>query len=157
MRPLLATLELRLPPPLVAVLCIGLMLTLARALPAWQYPFPGRLLVGGLVATAGLALVLAGIRALRRAGTTVSPVSPHKTTVLVVHGIYGRTRNPMYLGLALLLVGIAIALANPVALVGPVLFVIWIDRFQIRPEERVLAERMGSVYTDYLASTPRWL
>lgn len=157
MRRLLAALELWLPPPLVAVLCIGLMLKLAWTLRAWQYPFTGRFMVAGLVATAGLALALAGVRALRRAHTTISPFSPHKTAVLVVDGIYARTRNPMYLGLALLLVGIAIALANPAALVGPALFVLWIDHFQIRPEERVLTERIGSVYTDYLASTPRWL
>lgn len=124
MRRLLAALELRLPPPLVAVLCIGLMLKLAWALRGWQYPFAGRFIVAGLVATAGLALALAGARALRRAHTTISPFSPHKTAVLVVNGIYGRTRNPMYLGLALVLVGIAIALANPAALAGPALFVL---------------------------------
>lgn len=157
MRRLLAALELRLPPPLVAVLCVGLMLKLAWTFRAWQIPFAGRFVVAGVVAVAGLALALAGVRALRRAHTTISPFSPHKTAVLVVTGIYARTRNPMYLGLALVLVGIAIALANPVAIAGPLLFAIWIDRFQIRPEERVLADRIGSIYTDYLASTRRWI
>lgn len=157
MRRLLAALELRIPPPLVAVLCIGLMLKLAWTLRAWQYPFAGRFMLASVVAVAGLALALAGVRALRRAHTTISPFSPHKTAMLVVHGIYARTRNPMYLGLALVLFGVAIALANPATIAGPLLFVLWIDRFQIRPEERVLTERIGSVYTDYLASTPRWL
>ncbi len=157
MRRLLAALELRLPPPLVAALCLGLMLALAWMLHAWRFPFSGRFILAGAVSIAGLGLALTGVRALRRAHTTMSPFSPHKTAVLVVDGIYGRTRNPMYLGLALVLTGIAIALANPASLAGPLLFVLWVDRFQIRAEERVLSERFGSAYTDYLTTTRRWI
>lgn len=153
---LLSALELRVPPPVVAALCVALMLALAALTPGLRLPFPGRLPLAALVGGGGLALALAGFRALRRAHTTVSPFSPHKTSVLVVTGIYARSRNPMYLGLALALAGVAIALAHPAAAIGPVVFVAWITRLQIVPEERVLAERMGSAYEAYRASTPRW-
>lgn len=132
------------------------MLAIAWHLQAWQFAFPGRFALAGLVALLGLGLALAGVRALLRAHTTISPMSPHKTGVLVVDGVYARSRNPLYLGLALILVAIAIALANPFTIAGPILFVWWIDRFQIRVEERVLMERIGSAYEHYLASTPRW-
>lgn len=156
MKSLFARFELFLPPPLVAVVCVGVMLKLAWWLRAWQLPFPGRFLLAGVVMLGGVLLALAGVRALRRAHTTISPFSPHKTAVLVTDGLYARTRNPMYLGLLIVLLGAVIALANPAALLGAVLFVFWIDRFQIRPEERVLSERIGSAYDSYRANTPRW-
>lgn len=156
MKRLLARFELFVPPPLVAVLCVGVMLKLAWLLRAWQFPFPGRFLLAGIVVLGGVLVALAGVRALRRAHTTISPFAPHKTAVLVTDGIYARTRNPMYLGLLVVLLGVGIALANPAALLGAVLFVLWINRFQIRPEERVLSERIGSAYDSYRASAPRW-
>lgn len=156
MKRLFARFELFLPPPLVAIVCVGVMLKVAWLLQRWQYPFPGRFLLAGIVMLAGILLALAGVRALRRAHTTISPCTPHKTAVLVTDGLYARTRNPMYLGLLIVVLGVAIALANPFTLIGPVLFVLWIDRFQIQPEERVLFERIGSAYESYRASTRRW-
>jgi protein-S-isoprenylcysteine O-methyltransferase Ste14 len=157
MQRLITGLELKLPPVLVAALCLAVMIGAAWLARAWRIQLPGRYLLAGAVAALGVGIALAGVRALRRARTTLSPFSPHKTAVLVVDGIYARSRNPMYLGLAILLAGVAIALANPLALVGPLLFVAWITRFQIVPEERVLGDRIGSVYADYVATTPRWL
>lgn len=156
MKRLIAALELLVPPPVVALLCVGLMFMLAWLFRAWQFPFPGRFLLAGVVAISGVALAVAGVRALRRAYTTISPFTPHKTAVLVVDGVYGRSRNPMYLGIGVVLVGIAIALANPATLLGPVMFVLWIDRFQIMVEERVLSDRIGTAYDDYRRRTPRW-
>lgn len=156
MKRLLAAFELLLPPPLVALLCLGLMFKLAWLLRAWQFPFAGRFLLAGVVVLAGVALALVGVRALRHSYTTISPFTPHKTAVLVVDGVYARSRNPMYLGLGVVLVGVAIALANPATLLGPIVFVLWIDRFQIQVEERVLSDRIGTAYDDYRRRTPRW-
>jgi protein-S-isoprenylcysteine O-methyltransferase Ste14 len=63
----------------------------------------------------------------------------------------------MYLGMAILLVGWALVLQNPVALLGPIFFVIYITRFQIIPEERILTQKWGDAYTAYKSKTKRWL
>jgi len=72
-------------------------------------------------------------------------------------GIYRFTRNPMYVGLALVLLGWAALLSSPWALLGPLVFVLYINRFQIAPEERVLSAKFGAAYTEYIARVRRWL
>lgn len=92
-----------------------------------------------------------------RAGTTVNPHQPETTTALVTGGIYAWTRNPMYLGLTIVLIGWATRLGTLTPFVGPVLFVPLIERVQILPEEQVLRARFGKEYADYCARVNRWL
>ena len=110
----------------------------------------------------GLALLgaltcLAGVVAFRRANTTVNPMKPDTTKSLVVSGIYGYTRNPMYLGFLLLLMAWAGALSNVLALGSLLAFVLYMNRFQILPEERMLASRFSQDYAEYRARVRRWL
>jgi protein-S-isoprenylcysteine O-methyltransferase Ste14 len=100
---------------------------------------------------------LGGIVAFRRARTTVNPHRPAKATVLVTTGVYRVTRNPMYLGLVFLLVASTVYLSVPLLLFGPLAFVLYIGRFQIRPEERVLAGLFGAEYSRYTSRVRRWL
>ena len=93
-----------------------------------------------LGSTGGITCTL-GIVEFKRAKTTVNPVKPQSASSLVRTGIYRRTRNPMYLGFLLILVGWAIAMANLVALVVLPGFVIYMNRFQIKPEERGALDR----------------
>ena len=149
-------LELKLPPAVVWLLAAVVMWGVARAVPAGDVELPAR----GWLATAGwlagLAVGALGVRSFRRAGTTISPLEPAKASVLVVNGIYRRTRNPMYLALLCLLAGWACVLANlPAALVLPG-FVAYLTRFQIVPEERALTERFGPEFTAYCARVRRW-
>lgn len=115
------------------------------------------------VATLFLSLVLAayvgisGIITFRRAQTTLNPMSPDSATSLVTHGIYKYSRNPMYLGLAILLSGEALFLASPVSLAFVVLFIAYMNRFQIIPEERALKALFGEVFTQYQQQTRRWI
>jgi protein-S-isoprenylcysteine O-methyltransferase Ste14 len=76
---------------------------------------------------------------------------------LVTTGIYHHTRNPMYVGLLLVLLGWVSFLCSVIALLGLVAFVIYITRFQIVPEERVLLAKFGADYAEYLARVRRWL
>ena len=76
---------------------------------------------------------------------------------MVTDGIYRYSRNPMYLGMALLLAAWALWLGNAAALLGIVLFVALINRYQIRPEERILAAKFGDDYRNYCRRTRRWL
>ena len=150
------TLELKIPPPLVA---------LAVALAMWRISLVATVVVlptgVRLTAAMGLALVggafdLAAIFAFRRAGTTVNPMKPHKTSAFVAHGVYRVTRNPMYLGLVFVLAAWAIFLSSPWSLVGPLAFVLYIGRFQIAPEERALLARFGNTYAEYMTKVGRW-
>ena len=104
-------LELKIPPPVVALACALLAWRLSVALPAWTLPWPGRhWLAGGLVAI-GLALDLSALVAFLRARTTINPLAPARTSSIVRGGAYRFTRNPMYLGLACSLSGLAAWLA----------------------------------------------
>jgi protein-S-isoprenylcysteine O-methyltransferase Ste14 len=75
----------------------------------------------------------------------------------VTSGIYRVTRNPMYLGMAMILVAWAVFLAAPWPFAGPVFWVLYMNRFQINPEEKILAAMFGEEYSRYAASVRRWL
>jgi len=100
---------------------------------------------------------LAGVFEFRRHRTTIDPVRIEAASSLVTSGIFGVTRNPMYLGLAAILLGAAIVLRSPLALVGPAVFVAYIWRFQIIPEERVMREKFGADYAAYRQLVRAWL
>jgi len=92
-----------------------------------------------------------------QARTTINPLQPERASVLVTHGIYRYTRNPMYLSLLLLLVAYASHLGTWVAFVGPLAYVAYITRFQILPEERVLLSKFGAEYEAYRRRVRRWI
>lgn len=150
-------LELKLPPPLVWLLCAGLAWALARISPTLALPWPGRLPLAALLVLLGGANGASGILAFRAAHTTVDPHAPEKARALVRAGPYRFTRNPMYLGLLLMLLAVCAWLSNPLTLVAPVLLVGWLTRFQIQPEERILLEKFGAPYAEYLRATRRWI
>ena len=148
-------LEHRVPPPLVGA-CVGaLMFGGAWLLPVFAFRAPW--VLGAAVATAGVLVSLIGVVQFHRARTTVNPLKPEEASSLVSGGIYRWTRNPMYLGMALALAGWGLYLGNfgALALVG--LFVMYIDRYQIDPEERALAARFGDAFAAYRRRVRRWL
>lgn len=150
-------LELKVP-PLVVALVVGLLMWLtARLLPAATFSFDVMTPLAIVVAALAAALGASGIVAFRQHDTTVLPMHPDKASTVVRDGIFRYTRNPMYLGLALLLAAWAIYLANIAALALLVPFVLYMTRFQIIPEERALLEKFGSDYADYAIRTRRWL
>jgi protein-S-isoprenylcysteine O-methyltransferase Ste14 len=109
------------------------------------------------LAIAGLLFAISAFLAFQKAHTTVSPVAIDQASSLVTSGPFAISRNPMYLGLALVLLGWAIGLGAATALAGPVLFVIFVTIFQIGPEERVLREKFGDAYADYCKRVRRWI
>ncbi|QZH75791.1 MAG: isoprenylcysteine carboxylmethyltransferase family protein [Erythrobacter sp.] len=157
-------LENRIPPPVVAFAVLLAELAAARWVPAAQFgPIAARpdlaplQLAGIALGVAGLAAMAAGVLAFRRKATTVDPLHPEKATSVVTGGIFRFTRNPMYLGMALILLSVALVLSNALALLGPLLFAAWITRFQIRPEERALEHLFGAEFRNYRARVRRWL
>lgn len=151
-------LELKIPPPLVAATVAGAMVVASVGLsPALALSPSVRVGAALALAAGGAYFDLSGLRAFRKAKTTVNPLTPDRTAAVVTTGVYRITRNPMYLGLVLILLGLALYLASPWALPGPLVFGAYITRFQIRPEERALTARFGTAYTAYCARVRRWL
>jgi len=146
-------LEHRIPPPLVAIIT-GLLMWLAVRPMA---PLGGRLWLALLVVLAGAAVCLAGVASFRRARTTVNPLKPESASSLVIAGIYRHTRNPMYLGFAIILLGWCVFLGSALAVIGVAGFVLYIGRFQIRPEERALRELFGAEFDAFCARVRRWV
>lgn len=150
-------LEHKVPPPVAAALAGLAMWYLARASGAVAMGGGLRLYAAAMLVLIGLACDLAGLYAFHRGRTTVNPLKPEAASSLVVGGVYRISRNPMYLGLAAMLLGWAVYLGAPLALLGPVLFVAFITRFQIVPEERVLARKFGPAFEAYCNRVRRWI
>jgi protein-S-isoprenylcysteine O-methyltransferase Ste14 len=153
----LPTLELKVPPPAVGLLCAAAMYGIATVAPDFTVATTLRVALATLLAVAGAATDLAGLIAFRRARTTINPLKPQNSSSLVSSGIYRYTRNPMYLGMLAFLLAWSAYLAQPLALLGPLAFVLYINRFQIIPEERVLAGLFGEEFTAYTNRVRRWL
>jgi protein-S-isoprenylcysteine O-methyltransferase Ste14 len=150
-------LELKIPPPIVALLIAAAMWGIASVSPSLDIPMFIREIITLLLFLVGGVIALPGFVALLRAGTTFNSMKPKATSSLVTGGIYRVTRNPMYLSVLLILVAWAIYLSSPLALIGPVAFVLYINRFQIIPEERALEKMFGIAYAEYKNNVRRWL
>jgi len=150
-------LELRVPPPVVAVAIAAAMYLAGKRAPDPHLEFQARVPMVALLAAAGVALDLAGLWIFHRRQTTVNPRLPDRATSLVTSGIYRWTRNPMYLGLLLLLTSWAIWLSSAVCFLGLPLLIVYLTRFQILPEERVLRAKFPTESADYQRRVRRWL
>ena len=147
----------RIPPGLVFLAAGLLIWCIARFAPAARIVMPGSRAVAIVLGGIGIALVLLGIAAFVRARTTADPLHPEKASTLVMTGIYRYTRNPMYLGFALLLLAFVVRLSAWPGVIVVFLFVAYMNRFQIRPEEQALEARFGDAARDYLRRVRRWV
>lgn len=150
-------LQLRIPPVLWIVLCGGLMWGLDRLLPIAQLFERPASRAGWILIAIGAAIVGTAVLQFRRANTTVDPTRPAKASALVRSGIFGYSRNPMYLGMAVGLAGGAVLLGSLSPWLVAALFVPLLTWLQIKPEEAVLATLFGRDYDDYCAHVGRWL
>lgn len=150
-------LDHKIPPPVVGALVGAAMWGVASFGPQFAWPIAVRFAVVFVLIAAGIGFDVAGILAFRRAQTTVNPLKPESASALVTGGIYRFTRNPMYVGMVLFLLAWGAYLGSSVALVGPLVFVLYITRFQIQPEERALRAAFGAQFEDYSGRVRRWL
>jgi protein-S-isoprenylcysteine O-methyltransferase Ste14 len=159
------SLELKLPPVLQLFIAGVLMFALYRlagqlgpggALRVPLDPFWAHR-VALLLAFSGVLIALLGVLAFRRASTTVDPRYPDKVRELVASGVYRWTRNPMYLGMLLVLTAWGVYLSSLLAFVVLPAFVLYVTRFQIIPEESAMRANFAESYTDYCHRVRRWL
>ena len=145
-------------PPLAQVLVISIgMLSISILLPSFGVLIPAGRLVGSILMAVGATLAIAGVLEFRRCKTTVDPRYPNNSDRLVCSGIYRLSRNPMYLGMFIILLGWSIYLANLLSFVFLPVFVFYMNHFQITPEERVLSEKFGTEFDRYCNEVRRWI
>jgi protein-S-isoprenylcysteine O-methyltransferase Ste14 len=149
--------ETRIPPPLLILLLGAGAWWLARAWPEAGFPLPWHNALALVAAMIGIALNLAPKIAFQRAATTVNPMRPQAANALVRSGLHRWSRNPMYLGQAMIVLAWALHLQHALAFAMVPAYVLYIGRFQVRAEERALRERFGRDYDDYCRRVPRWL
>jgi len=155
----MSRLELLIPPPVIMLLSAGIAYLLSGQ--SWdslqQNMTMENLVWSMLFVIAGVASAVAGVLEFHKFHTTIDPMHPKRSKTIVQTGIFAFTRNPMYLGMVLVLLGWGDFLDSLVAFSGAVFFFIYIERFQIRPEEAVLSAKFGTEYDNYLLSVRRWL
>jgi len=147
----------KLPPVALGVIVAALMWCVSSATPTFDFRFPASFFSAASLALLGAVIALSGVVSFRRAKTTVNPMRPDSTSSLVVSGIYKYTRNPMYLGFLLVLLGWAIFLSNLAAFALLPAFVVYMNHFQIGPEERALGSLFAQEYQAYHARVRRWI
>lgn len=150
-------LETRVPPPVVALVVAIAMWAASRLVPRASATGVVRTVVSGVLFALAILVAWSGIRTFARVRTSIDPHHPETATTLVTGGIFRLSRNPMYLSMVLALLGWAARLGRVWLVLGPVAFVLYVTRFQIRPEERALAEKFGAEYESYRRRTRRWL
>ncbi|MDB6034372.1 MAG: conserved rane protein of unknown function [Verrucomicrobiales bacterium] len=154
---MLSKLELKVPPVVVVLAMASLMWIAAASTPDLTRVFGAGHLVAAVLDCFGLLISYLGVTSFRRSRTTVNPLKPQTATTLVTSGIYQRTRNPMYLGFLIVLLGWGVLLSNVIAFIFLPLFIFYMNRFQIHPEERALATLFGKEFAFYRSKVRRWL
>lgn len=150
-------LENKIPPPIVCALFALMMRWLSTELPIvnWDFTFDKPLII--LTCILGFFFCVAGILAFIKEKTTTNPLKPETASALVSTGVYGISRNPMYLGLALFLIAFAVFLSSLTSFAAVAGFVIYMNEFQIKPEERAIEGIFGDEYAEYKAKVRRWV
>ena len=146
---------MRVPPLALLAICAAITAASANYIPIMRFTAPSWLVFLELIA--GVVFLAPAVLSFVKHKTTVSPLSPSEVTTLVTGGIFSITRNPMYVGMLLILVAVALWFETISGLLSIPLFFIIIDRFQIRVEEKHLIEKFGQAYRDYAQRVPRWL
>jgi len=150
-------LELKIPPLALVLLWAAAMRGSSYLVPALGLGIPGRRVLVGICLGLGALIALPGILAFLRAKTTIHPMHPENASALVTSGIYRWSRNPMYVGVLFVLTGWALWLSHLLPFFFLPLFVAYLNRFQIQPEEKALKAKFGEAFTDYMQSVRRWL
>lgn len=148
---------LLIPPPIYGAVTLFAMWLLYKNYPILSTQATWPLQVGIAIALAGLLVEILAVLSFRRAQTTINPLRPDNTTALVTEGIYSLSRNPMYLGMAIMLTGAAMIMRSLSPVFMPLVFCAVVTVMQIIPEERTLQLKFGADFENYKRAVGRWL
>lgn len=149
--------KLRVPPVVQVLLSGALGWGVSALFPTPQFGGPWRLFVAAFFSGIGAILLTLAVSAFVRAKTTVNPLEPGSAEKLVTSGLFRFSRNPMYLGMLLVLTGWVILLGAWSAMLAPALFIWIMTVLQIKPEERSLQLKFGDHFSEYRTRTRRWI
>lgn len=150
-------LALKVPPVAQVIITAAAMYGVSKMVPALTFSLNGSTALAVGLGVMGLSLGIMGVTQFRIAQTTPNPQALEQVSSLVTSGVYQYSRNPMYVGLVLILLGWAFYLSHFLAFVLLPIFILYMTRFQIQPEERMMAQKFGKIYQDYLNKVRRWI
>ena len=149
-------LENKIPPPVLLVIALATEFWLAHfTLRVAPTALMQRFSAAAIVVIA-LSILATAMLTFRRAGTTIDPIKIDKAATIVNTGIFGRTRNPMYVALVLVASAGVVYFGSWLLIIVPLALAAYLWRFQILPEERMLAAKFGNAYLDYTRAVRRW-
>lgn len=150
-------LTLKIPPPVIGLITAATMWVAHRVLGQWSTDSSIFKIMAVIFVSVGLLIEIVCVYRFYRAKTTINPLKPERSQKLVTTGLYRYSRNPMYLGMLAALLGFALWLGNPFALLMLIFFVWYISTFQIAPEESVLLDKFQDEYKAYQQRVRRWI
>ena len=146
---------LKIPPPLVVLILVFSNFLSSKKVDVVL--IPNQTLVSILILLIGILILILPVSKFIKSKTTIDPIKFKKVNKLVTSGIYKYSRNPMYLGLLLIVISSSILYLNIYSVMTPIFFYYWINRFQIKREEIFLTEKFGKEYVLYMTRTRRWI
>ena len=147
--------ETKIPPPIVT-LVFALSIYLSRGI-FKIVEIKHSFYLGIFLLLLGFAILISAVRLFKKDNTTINPLSPEQATKLVTDGIFKYSRNPMYLGMALILCSIAVFFNLIGGIILVALFCFYITKFQIIPEERAMSNLFSQDFDKYKEATRRWI
>ena len=145
----------KIPPPIVTA-TFGLIIYFSKSFSP-VYSFDNSNIISVIFLLFGLGIFSAAVQSFKKHKTTINPLSPDKASSLVNSGIFSYSRNPMYLGMLLILLSVSFKFNISGGLFISFLFKIYITRFQIIPEEKAMAKLFGEEFITYKNQTRRWI
>jgi protein-S-isoprenylcysteine O-methyltransferase Ste14 len=147
----------RIPPPVVVVIIAAMMWWLEKLLAVGAFTSDIQPLLAIVFMGSGIGMMLVAAFSFYKSKTTINPLDPSKASHLITTGLFGFSRNPIYLADLLVLIAWAIWLGNIFNIALLVVFIVYINRFQIAPEERALGILFGDAYREYCSRVRRWI
>ena len=146
---------LKIPPPILVLILVSSNYFSSKKIDLFH--LPNKDLISILILLIGMLILINPIFKFIKSKTTIDPIKFKKVNKLITSGIYKYSRNPMYLGLLMIVISTSIFYLNFFSIITPFLFYFWINRFQIKREEIFLTEKFGKEYSLYKAKTRRWI
>ena len=145
----------KIPPPLLVIILTSLVYFSSTKLELIYLPY--RQMISTLTLVIGLIIIISPVVNFIKSKTTVNPVKFENVNKLVTTGIYKYSRNPMYLGMIMIIISTTVYYLNFLSIFSPLIFYIWINKFQISREEIFLEDKFGNDYLKYKSKTRRWI
>ena len=146
---------IKIPPPILVIILTSLVYFSSTKLELIYLPY--RQIVSIIILIIGLIVIVSPVVDFMKSKTTVNPVKFKNVNRLVTTGIYRYSRNPMYLGMILIIISTTVYYLNFLSVFSPLIFYIWINKFQINREEIFLEDKFGREYLEYKSKTRRWI